>query len=238
MPHNLLLARAALLTVAGVVGSSATACGSSSVSCAISCAAPPGGCHYEGARTEGNCSDVTCGRVVCPGVDGGGSSITLGDGTALHGDAIRVDIFDGNSPFVQINLAGSSSTMPIDPGINWTLFAEFDTATFKAGTLVASINNQAPAGPGIAMVQRRDANASTAASSGTVNLTKDSTGLWTGTVATDQGSTSATVRSAAVITCLVPADQLGATPNSPPGSSGVTLKPDTQFQTTFCSQFK
>lgn len=35
--------------------------------CAIRCAAPPEGCHYEGARTTGPCHKLTCGTLVCDG---------------------------------------------------------------------------------------------------------------------------------------------------------------------------
>ncbi len=42
--------------------------------CAISCAAPPPGCHYKGAVTSGPCGSLTCGELVCEG-DGG-----VGDG--------------------------------------------------------------------------------------------------------------------------------------------------------------
>lgn len=33
--------------------------------CSILCSVPPPGCHYEGGRTSGPCSKVTCGRVDC-----------------------------------------------------------------------------------------------------------------------------------------------------------------------------
>ncbi len=41
--------------------------GGSSGTCAIKCAAPPDGCHYENARTSGPCKKLTCGTLVCDG---------------------------------------------------------------------------------------------------------------------------------------------------------------------------
>lgn len=35
--------------------------------CAIRCAAPPDGCHYEGAVLSGPCKKLTCGTLVCDG---------------------------------------------------------------------------------------------------------------------------------------------------------------------------
>jgi hypothetical protein len=36
--------------------------------CSIRCAAPPEGCHYEGALLTGPCNKVTCGKLVCQDV--------------------------------------------------------------------------------------------------------------------------------------------------------------------------
>ena len=33
--------------------------------CALRCAAPPDGCHYEGAVLSGPCRKLTCGTLVC-----------------------------------------------------------------------------------------------------------------------------------------------------------------------------
>ena len=33
--------------------------------CAIKCAAPPEGCHYENSRFTGPCHKLTCGDLVC-----------------------------------------------------------------------------------------------------------------------------------------------------------------------------
>lgn len=35
--------------------------------CALKCAAPPDGCHYEGAVLTGPCNKLTCGTLVCDG---------------------------------------------------------------------------------------------------------------------------------------------------------------------------
>lgn len=35
--------------------------------CALKCAAPPDGCHYEGAVLNGPCQKLTCGTLVCDG---------------------------------------------------------------------------------------------------------------------------------------------------------------------------
>ncbi len=40
----------------------------------VDCFAPPDGCHYEGAHTQGDCSEqLTCGSIVCAQSDAGGS---------------------------------------------------------------------------------------------------------------------------------------------------------------------
>lgn len=35
--------------------------------CALKCAAPPDGCHYENAVLTGPCNKLTCGTLVCDG---------------------------------------------------------------------------------------------------------------------------------------------------------------------------
>lgn len=35
--------------------------------CALKCAAPPEGCHYEDAVLSGPCHKLTCGTLVCDG---------------------------------------------------------------------------------------------------------------------------------------------------------------------------
>lgn len=35
--------------------------------CALKCAAPPDGCHYENAVLTGPCHKLTCGELVCDG---------------------------------------------------------------------------------------------------------------------------------------------------------------------------
>lgn len=35
--------------------------------CALKCAAPPEGCHYENAVLTGRCNKLTCGDIVCDG---------------------------------------------------------------------------------------------------------------------------------------------------------------------------
>ncbi len=41
--------------------------GSKKPTCAIKCAAPPEGCHYENAVLSGPCHKLTCGDLVCDG---------------------------------------------------------------------------------------------------------------------------------------------------------------------------
>ncbi|MBK6519808.1 MAG: hypothetical protein IPM79_25640 [Polyangiaceae bacterium] len=38
--------------------------------CALKCAAPPDGCHYENAVLTGPCNKLTCGELVCDGTPG------------------------------------------------------------------------------------------------------------------------------------------------------------------------
>lgn len=54
-----------------VTGGACLSCDEES-NCDIKCTAPPPTCHYEGQLTSGKCSEVTCGRVVCPEQGDGG----------------------------------------------------------------------------------------------------------------------------------------------------------------------
>lgn len=160
------------------------------------------------------------------------TSITLGDGTSLTGDPIRIEILGGDNPVAQMNIAASAGA------IQWTVIGAFDTAMLKTGALVASVT-QAPFRPGRASVQRWVSQISTAALSGTLNLVRGTNGVWTGSVTTEESTISATVTGGALVTCFVPANEMGVIPNGGPGpGAGVQMVPDTAFQSAFCSQFK
>ncbi len=169
------------------------------------------------------------------------TSITLGDGTSLSGNTIRIVIsnfvggpapFDG--PSVELDVVGQAGT----GAITWAVTATFDVAMFKTGALIASVS-AATSGPGIATVEHWISQIPTMAASGRVSFVKNAGGVWTGTISTDRDVTSATLVGSAQISCFVPISELGVAPNGTPGTGlGPQMAEDTTFKTPFCAQFR
>ena len=88
--------------------------------CSILCAAPPTGCHYEGAMQSGPCDKVTCGDLVCEcrsgdvrtvacTIDGvsGIRSDNCVDGYWRNGTCTRKVCNEGQERWSQCNLNGT-----------------------------------------------------------------------------------------------------------------------------------